>query len=92
MRSHSRLMDVCRMLCERGAVAHVLGLRGFPHLPTAHRSLLQSVEVVKTEPFGLVLLLDGKMQSTEKDEWIYHEGLVHLPLLTHPNPRRVFIW
>jgi len=47
--------------------------------------------VVKTEPFGLVLLLDGKMQSTEHDEWIYHEGLVHPAMLLHPGPRRVFI-
>jgi spermidine synthase len=38
-----------------------------------------------------VLLLDGKMQSTEADEEFYHEMLVHVPLLHHPNPKRVFI-
>ena len=38
-----------------------------------------------------VLLLDGKMQSTESDEEVYHELLVHPALLQHPNPKTVFI-
>jgi spermidine synthase len=38
-----------------------------------------------------VLLLDGKSQSAEADEFVYHELLVHLALLLHPNPKRVFI-
>ena len=38
-----------------------------------------------------VLLLDGKSQSAEADEFVYHELLVHLALLLHPNPRTVFI-
>ena len=38
-----------------------------------------------------VLLLDGKAQSAEADEWVYHELLVHPALLLHPAPRRVFI-
>ncbi|OEL15044.1 Thermospermine synthase ACAULIS5 [Dichanthelium oligosanthes] len=37
------------------------------------------------------LIIDGKMQSTEMDEFIYHESLIHPPLLFHPNPRTVFI-
>lgn len=51
----------------------------------------QTVEIVRTEPFGVCLLLDGKMQSTEADEWIYHECLVHPAMLLHPNPKKVFI-
>jgi spermidine synthase len=35
--------------------------------------------------------LDEKIQSTESDEYIYHEALVHPSLLAHPNPKRVFI-
>ena len=38
-----------------------------------------------------VLLLDGKSQSAEADEFVYHELLVHLALLLHPNPKTVFI-
>lgn len=38
-----------------------------------------------------MLLLDGKSQSAEADEYVYHELLVHLALLLHPNPRTVFI-
>ena len=38
-----------------------------------------------------VLLLDGKMQSTEADEEVYHELLVHPALLQHACPRSVFI-
>lgn len=38
-----------------------------------------------------MLLLDGKAQSAEADEWVYHELLVHPAMLLHPAPRRVFI-
>ena len=38
-----------------------------------------------------ILLLDGKVQSSEADEKVYHELLVHPAMLHHPNPRRVFI-
>ena len=51
----------------------------------------QRVEVVHSEVYGRSLLLDGKTQSTERDEHIYHETLVHPALLMHPDPRRVFI-
>nr|BBC28493.1 spermine synthase [Eudorina sp. 2006-703-Eu-15] len=55
------------------------------------RSSYQEVDLVDTPTWGKVLLLDGKMQSTEADEQVYHELLVHPPLLHHPNPKRVFI-
>lgn len=38
-----------------------------------------------------MLLLDGKLQSAESDEGLYHEVLVHPALLHHPNPKNVFI-
>ena len=38
-----------------------------------------------------VLLLDGKLQSAEADERVYHECLVHPAMLHHPNPKKVFI-
>ena len=51
----------------------------------------QRVEVVHSEVYGRSLLLDGKTQSTERDEHIYHESLVHPAMLMHPDPRSVFI-
>jgi spermidine synthase len=55
------------------------------------RSKFQSVEVINTGSFGVCLVLDGKIQSSEADEFIYHEALVHPAMLTHPRPERVFI-
>ena len=51
----------------------------------------QKVEVLESDTFGRSLVLDGKTQSTERDEYIYHEALVHPVMLLHPNPRTVFI-
>ena len=51
----------------------------------------QKVEVLESNLFGRSLVLDGKTQSTEKDEHIYHEALVHPSMLSHPDPRSVFI-
>ena len=51
----------------------------------------QKVEVLESETFGRSLVLDGKTQSTERDEFIYHEALVHPSMLFHARPRTVFI-
>lgn len=55
------------------------------------RTKFQSIDIVDTGSFGICLILDGKIQSSEKDEFIYHEALVHPSLTTHPHPKRVFI-
>jgi spermidine synthase len=55
------------------------------------RSKFQSVDIINTGSFGICLVLDGKIQSSEADEFIYHEALVHPAMLTHPRPERVFI-
>lgn len=51
----------------------------------------QNVEVLESELYGRSLVLDGKTQSTERDEHIYHESLVHPAMLMHPQPCTVFI-
>ena len=51
----------------------------------------QKVEILDSELFGRSLVLDGKTQSTERDEHIYHETLVHPAMLCHPGPKQVFI-
>ena len=55
------------------------------------KTAFQEVEVVDSLQHGRCLLLDGKTQSAEADEFIYHEGLVHPAMVTHPNPVSVFI-
>ncbi len=55
------------------------------------QSRFQKVEILRIGSYGKALVLDGKLQSAEADEFIYHEALVHLPLLTHGDPRRVLI-
>ena len=51
----------------------------------------QQVEIVGSELFGRSLVLDGKTQSTERDEHIYHESLVHPAMAIHGHPETVFI-
>ncbi|KAE8077019.1 hypothetical protein FH972_015628 [Carpinus fangiana] len=54
-------------------------------------TLYQDIALLDTKPFGKALVIDGKLQSAETDEFIYHESLVHPALLHHPNPRTIFI-
>lgn len=51
----------------------------------------QRIDVVETESFGKALFLDGAVMFTERDEFIYHEMLVHVPLFTHPTPKKVMV-
>jgi spermidine synthase len=55
------------------------------------RTRYQNVEIVVLEGFGLSLILDGYVQSTQADEHIYHESLVHPALLSTPNPQSALI-
>lgn len=51
----------------------------------------QDLAMVKTEEFGNMLLLDGMVMTTEKDEFVYHEMVAHPVLYTHPNPEYVLV-
>ncbi|TVP85574.1 MAG: polyamine aminopropyltransferase [Alkalicoccus sp.] len=51
----------------------------------------QQLDIVETEEFGNMLLLDGMVMTTEKDEFVYHEMIAHVPLHTHPNPENVLV-
>jgi spermidine synthase len=51
----------------------------------------QSIAVYRAPVLGRVLVLDGIIQTTEADEFIYHEMLVHVPMMSVPAPRRVMI-
>lgn len=51
----------------------------------------QSLAVIDTEQFGRMLVLDGAVQTTIADEFIYHEMITHIPLFTHLNPKKVLV-
>jgi spermidine synthase len=51
----------------------------------------QTVEVHDTVPFGKLFRLDGCFMTSEKDEFFYHENLVHIAAVTHPQPERALI-
>ena len=55
------------------------------------QSEFQRIDVFDSKEFGRFLTLDGYMMLTEKDEFIYHEMMVHVPMAVHPNARRVLI-
>lgn len=68
--------------------AHMFGLeKSIKSLRTKY----QQVEIADTKLFGRILVLDGKIQSSEFDEYIYHEALVHPAMLMCPAPRRVLV-
>jgi spermidine synthase len=51
----------------------------------------QHMMLVDSHAYGKMLLLDGFVQTTEKDEFFYHEMMTHVPLLSHPDPEDVLI-
>lgn len=54
-------------------------------------SPFQRIDILDTYEFGKMLVLYGSIMITEKDEFVYHEMLSHVPLLTHPNPKQVLV-
>jgi spermidine synthase len=55
------------------------------------KSPFQTVEVVETKGHGKLLLIDGMTMVSERDEFVYHEMIAHVPLFLHPRPRRVLV-
>jgi len=55
------------------------------------RSKYQDIQVVENPFFGKMLILDGVVQITERDEFFYHEMLAHVVLNAHPDPRKVIV-
>lgn len=51
----------------------------------------QDLAIIDTVEFGRMLVLDGMVMTTVKDEFVYHEMAAHPVLFTHPNPRRVLV-
>src|SRR5204863_4935093 len=55
------------------------------------QSPFQTVEVHDTAPFGKLFRLDGHFMTSEKDEFFYHENLVHIAAIAHPAPETALI-
>lgn len=55
------------------------------------QSEFQRIDVFESKEFGRFLTLDGYMMLTEKDEFIYHDMITHVPMAVHPNPRNVLV-
>lgn len=55
------------------------------------QSQFQRIDIFESIEFGRILVLDGYIMLTEKDEFIYHEMIAHVPMAVHPNPRRILV-
>ncbi|WP_208022559.1 polyamine aminopropyltransferase [Desulfonema ishimotonii] len=55
------------------------------------QSPYQKVDIVRTQDHGIMLLNDGLVMLSERDEFVYHEMIAHVPLFVHPDPRRVLV-
>ena len=55
------------------------------------QSDFQRIDVFESKEFGRFLTIDGCMMLTERDEFVYHEMIVHVPMAVHPNVRRVLV-
>ena len=55
------------------------------------KSKYQEILVIENPYFGKILVLDGIVQLTEKDEFFYHEMLTHVVMHAHPNPTRIAV-
>ncbi len=68
-----------------------LSVRHSGDLLYSEQSRFQKIEVYQTPIFGKMLVLEGSIAFTQKDENTYHEMLVHVPMLSHPNPENILV-
>lgn len=55
------------------------------------KTKFQSIHIFESPGFGKILALDGIIQLSQSDEFIYHEMIAHAPLFTHPDPKRLLV-
>src|SRR5471030_547418 len=51
----------------------------------------QRIDILEAKEFGKFFTLDGLMMITEKDEFIYHDMIVHVPMATNPNIKKILV-
>lgn len=74
---------------ERLSSSTFYSTRTTPLLQT--RSQFQQIEIADSADFGKLMRIDGAMMTSEKDEFFYHESLIHPAAITHPAPRTALI-
>lgn len=57
----------------------------------SEQSEFQRIDILESDEFGRFLTLDGLMMLTEKDEFIYHDMIVHVPMATNLNIKNVLV-
>ncbi|MGN0632736.1 MAG: polyamine aminopropyltransferase [Oscillospiraceae bacterium] len=57
----------------------------------SHKSYYQQIDILDTYEFGRVLVLDGYIMLTEKDEYVYHEMVTHIPMAVNPDIKNVLV-
>ncbi len=57
----------------------------------SEQSEFQKIDILESYEFGRILVLDGYLMLTEKDEYIYHEMITHVPMSVNPNIKRVLV-
>jgi spermidine synthase len=57
----------------------------------SRQSDFQHIAILETTEFGRILTLDGCLMVTEKDEFIYHDMIVHVPMATNQNIKKVLV-
>jgi len=82
--------DPDKWFCDRIS-PDLIQLHSIEEVLYTGRTRFQSVEIIRTGSYGKCLVLDGKIQSSEVDEFIYHEALVQPAMVAHPCPETVFI-
>ena len=93
--------QVCRQELQRGLPAASLAFEALSeHSFTAtrinkvlaqQRSRFQQIEIAETVDFGKIMRIDAAMMTSEKDEFFYHECLVHPAAISHLAPRKALI-
>jgi spermidine synthase len=73
---------------RNGKISHGFAIE---EVVVSERTAFQEYSIFDSRLYGRVLALDGIVQFSTTDEYIYHEMLVHPAMFSHPNPKRVLI-
>ena len=55
------------------------------------QSDFQRIDIFESNEFGRIMTLDGLLMLTEKDEYVYHEMITHIPMATNPDIKKVLV-
>jgi spermidine synthase len=76
---------------EKDPYAPIQYVYGVEKILHKSKSAFQGIMVLENPHFGKILVLDDVVQITERDEFFYHEMLVHVVMHAHPNPRNIIV-